>query len=325
MSSDRWRLPHLDFVVVSHPSRIVHATIDDHAELLTLSGSPRYVVWINVGLMNFIKAVANHVIWTLVRPRGSVEAFVDDVARTGGPNLRSLVRELLSRPFDHAAHLHADPLSYTERDAVSPAPPIRMEQFDRSDTEAHRAWVHACRGFTTHVAGHEIGHIYLGHIGPQPRIQLIGGDHGLPTGVVREVEADVVGMTAVWDGVAATTGGSIDFTWLGPVTFLAAMTGVKLVDVDVNDPSLDQATIEPALIYRTRLCFVVRYLMESLVANRFEAERVRRIAIAVPPVAAAIIEWLRINALPDGLPVYQLNGDVDKELREICGWALARI
>jgi hypothetical protein len=62
---------------------------------------------------------------------------------------------------------------------------------------------------------------------------------------------------------------------------------------------------------------------EYLLLNGVEAQPIRRVGIAVPPIAA-IVEWLRINALPDGLPYYQLKGDVDADLREICDGALAR-
>jgi hypothetical protein len=327
MSWDRWDVPDLEFVVASKPSPLAVASIDDNAE--DVGGSLSYVVWMHVGLMNFVKAVANHCVWTLVRPRGSLEALFDDIAGADRPDLRSLVRDLLARPFDHEAHLYADPLAYAQRDAISPegsrsAPPMRLEPFHSSDAEAHRALAFFLHGFTTFVAGHEIAHVYLGHIGSQPRIHMLEGNHGLQPGLAREVEADVVGLGAIWDGMRAEAGMSIDYTWLGPVAFLSSMAGVHLIGRNLDDPLLEEAAIEPAVTWTTRLQWMVHALLDMLRGNDFEVERIRRVGTAIPPVAAAITEWLRINALPDGQPSYQLYGDLEAELREICDRALAR-
>jgi hypothetical protein len=155
------------------------------------------------------------------------------------------------------------------------------------------------RSFTTFVVGHEIGHVYVGHTYTQDAIPVIISE-GMDRVVKRESEADAMGLSAVWDGMAhGEPSMSIDITWLGPVLFLSSMMGFSLLGQPLHSSTVDEAAIARATFWHRRLFLLVKGLMNNLVQNAFDDERVRAVADVVPLLACAVVEWLRLSSLDE--------------------------
>jgi hypothetical protein len=141
---------------------------------------------------------------------------------------------------------------------------------------------------TTFVAGHEAGHLYLGHFGDRELIDLISGGDSMPPILRREVAADGLGIASVWDGFASN-GLSIDETWPGPVLALAVSAGRAAAHPD-TDRGTTQDTWED---WVHRLSLAIHALGQSLIGNGFGLARSGPILAAAAPLAACIYEYVR--------------------------------
>ena len=247
----------------------VTAYVDEHGSGITregVDGAVPYVVWVNVGIANFTKVLAHHFAWTLVRKHGGLSQLFDAAAST--QNKAILIELLRERRFKE------DPeISKALRDAPYPARPTdrvswlapRFGNIHDLDKDILAVVAMFGRVQTTFIIGHEMGHLYLGHLGSHPRTQLLRSSSPLPFSdlFASEIEADMIGMLSIWDGYTnATEGGSasIDHTWVVPLFFLATMLGFA------------QATSEEenAEKWWYRLYFLCRSLKGSLREADFE-------------------------------------------------------
>lgn len=282
MASDIQPLPDVPFVIASDPAQTIGSDVIDHSEdVVDLPGGVRHVVWIRVGLMNHFMYLARDIVRTLVRPVGHLQALLDSItAAEGDP--RPLIEALL--------------------DAGEPDDPF-LDYSRPLDLGSDQATLGVAldsirRTMVTFVAGHEMGHVYLGQTPSHPRLSVFQGrvpgkstferDH-----LQREVEADAVGLVSVWDGAANSHPQfalSIDHGWIGPVIFLASMA--RRID-----PELDHAAAEwETEKWTHRLHVFIRLLARELRRTGIEPERSRRITVCAPMLAAAVVEWRRLRS-----------------------------
>jgi hypothetical protein len=114
---------------------------------------------------------------------------------------------------------------------------------------------------------------------------------------------------SVFDGIAAEVSKSrfsIDFTWIAPLLYLSTMTGVALHYSD-----------EKAQEWAWRLIMFSKTLVGTLQKCEFEHERIRRISLSLPTIAAATIEWMRLELAPSAPNDFSYI--FLDQLRTVCG------
>jgi hypothetical protein len=293
MSSDTLRLPNTPFSIASDPSRTITAYIEEHSSEISkeiIHGSIRHVVWMNVGLVNLLKALSHHFVWAFLKEGGDFVRFFDETTRT--INLNQIFRQLVSRlkdrrfpdyPFGDSAMNIAYPEHLSKSTKwIIPG----FGSLHELDHDLQKNISILGLGLVTFIVGHEMGHIYLGHTGFHPRKRIITGlqDAQVSQSAVSEAEADYVGLVSVWDGMANQKDGgniSIDYTWVAPVFFLSTMIGLSL---PVSEENANKWTF--------RLFILIRGLIGNLRAAGFEQERIQRIILNTPLVAGSIVEWI---------------------------------
>lgn len=303
MSADRFSYPAVEFSVATEPQQLVTAYASSRRSAVVdplVSGdaggdpeiSPEVVehesiVWMHAGLMNTLKVLTTHFARTFVAPAGDLPPFLNLVTGTESP------REFLERLFQSRAKL-SGPGNHALKDAEL----LLMAS-------------------VTFIAGHEVGHIYLGHTGvTKPLSPFVSLGNEMPTRQADEWAADGVGLTSLWDGMG------IDHTWIAPLLFLALNSGWAASVADTDEPE----SMERVYDWVRRLVVLVRNLVINLFRNGFEPRRVEPILRCAPLVAGAVHEWVRLGGLT-GKPnprrgginfdpfVYQAVKDVCNSLR----------
>jgi hypothetical protein len=251
-----------------------------------------------------LAAVGGQLAGTLIAPDGDLPQFLQRAARTDNP------RDLFARlkfnadQVEHAIFLREQRLRAPARVASSgtvertwavpglqPLPP--------ADLSLQRVEAIFITAYVTFVAGHEVGHIYLGHTGAR---ELASPFLAIPSqispGHADEIAADTVGMASVWDGMSHNDefGASIDYTWLVPVIFVASRAGRSAT---VRDPD-DARSIDDWTGWILRLQLMLKWLIVNLTKNNFEIHRIMPILLSAPPLAGAVYEWVRIGVLTQG-------------------------
>lgn len=147
------------------------------------------------------------------------------------------------------------------------------------------------------MAGHEAGHLYLGHFGDRELIEPITGGSTVSPILKRERDADTIGINAVWDGLESHGYGSIDYTWVGPVLALAIHAGIAAAH-----PYSDRGTPDDSWQdWVHRLATAIRVMGEWLIGNGFGWTRSVPILCAAVPLAACTYEYVRTGGeLADG-------------------------
>jgi hypothetical protein len=283
VSDNRVPFEDVNFVVTTDPGQLVPATVDstrfatdavDHPQVTRRTDEPESIVWINTGSVNVLKNLATHFGHTLIAPYGNLAEFLSVMAEGVDP-------------LDLVARLgNVDCL---------PQDPINTVRIDWPLAEARTILIY---GFVTFLAGHEAGHIYLGHTGISPRATFL---RDVPSWIsprrADEIDADIVGLISVWDGMKKNYGPSIDSTWLAPVLFLAARAGLAGADAGAAvDPSSAQA-VDDFAAWIDRLRYLVSSIAVNLRGNGFEARQIRSILRSVPPLAGAVYAWLQADGM----------------------------
>jgi hypothetical protein len=259
----------------------------------------------------FMIILAQHFVWTLVRKYGNLDQLFDDVART--QDIAVLIELLRKRRFPDDA--------VSKALLSAPYPPDRTVRrsrlalpfgdFGELDKDLQLVAAVFGRALTTFIVGHEMGHVYLGHIGSHPRKPVLTDSGRLPFSdlLALEIEADHFGLISVWDGLAnATEGGSsasIDYTWVVPVFFLSTMFASSMYAFPKT--TYEEENAEKWLY---RLTFLLNLgLCRPLRRLGFESARAQRVISTAPTVAAATVEWIRLelsNAPTSEKPDYDL-------------------
>lgn len=305
MSADRVPFGDADFVIATEPDQIVSATVDsrefttsvvDHPEVGPWPGESESIVWINAGSVNVLKMLATHFRRTLIAPYGDLQEFLRVLSEQGDTielvarlssfdTLPTESSELLRRAIDF---VQKEKLLREDHRAALILPPLEPPPTDRSLAAAQSVLM---TGFATFLAGHEAGHIFLGHTGTRRRSSSL---RRIPEWIsprqADEIDADIVGLTSVWDGMSENYSASIDYTWLAPVLSLAAHAGMAALAAAV-DPGSTQATDDLAG-WVNRLRLLVHGMIINLHGNGFKAIRIRPIMRSVPPLAGAVYAWL---------------------------------
>jgi hypothetical protein len=311
MSADRVAFRGANFVVATQPGQFVTATVDsrqfatnavDHPEVVRRPDEPESVVWLNTGSVNMLKVLATHFGHALIAPYGDLRNFLSAMAE--GANTLDLVarlRDVDSLPAEQADFMrrlihHAqerERSANANREGLAVMPPFTAFSTDRSLAVAQTVLLYS---FVTYLAGHEAGHIYLGHTGAGPRSTYLGK---VPSWIsplrADEIDADIVGLLSVWDGMAQNYDSPIEYTWLAPVLFLAARAGMAAA-LAVVDPSSAQA-VDDFNGWVDRLRYLVRSIAVNLRGNSFEASRIRSVLRSVPPLAGAVYAWLQAGGM----------------------------
>ncbi|MGD0294772.1 MAG: hypothetical protein ABSB30_13050 [Terracidiphilus sp.] len=306
----KWALPATQFLIASDPSQKLAAYCNEHSNHVSrddVGNVCRHIIWVNIGLINFVKVLANHFAWVLAGDKEGLIAAFDDVART--QDLEVLAVRFRDRrfPVDTEMLRGAYPQQCSEDISWFPPPFGRIEDLSPKTQTVVRILQIA---MTTFVIGHEMGHIYLGHTGFHPRKLLITSQTlPFPAPFRAEIEADLVGTMSVFDGIAAEVSKSrfsIDFTWIAPLLYLSTMTGVALHYSD-----------EKAQEWAWRLIMFSKTLVGTLQKCEFEHERIRRISLSLPTIAAATIEWMRLELAPSAPNDFSYI--FLDQLRTVCG------
>ena len=300
MSTDTHGFRHVPFCVASDPSRRLTSYVEEHSSEIStesLEGSLRHVVWVNVGVVNFTKALAHHFVWTLVRDKGSLTALFDRIGQSQDALklVAALVEDLRRRRFqDEVFQDHIRNAAYPRHSGRTTSWIVpRFGSIHELDKDVQTLIVVLANALVTFIIGHEMGHVYLGHTGFRERTQLVTSAPAAPFSeyLMCEVEADGVGLLSVWDGMANGTNGTrvpIDYTWVAPVFFLAGMLGLSM---NMSNDSAQK--------WAWRLLLLVKGLTGSLRAAGFEPDRVRRVMSSAPAIAEAMARWIWLELSPD--------------------------
>lgn len=287
LSADRFAYPAVNFAIATDPRQLVTAsassrrkrTVVDPRVVSSAGGDSEVVpetvedesiVWMHAGLMNILKLLVTHLTSTLVAPEENLPRFLQSVSESEDP------RDLLEHLFRYRPSLSGR------------AEGNRPLQLQKAEAILLIASV-------TFVAGHEVGHIYLGHTDVRDRLNPFTSlPEGMPPHRADEMAADAVGLTAIWDGMSqGQEGVSIDYTWIAPVLFLAFKSGWAASVADEDDP----ASVEHFTDWAARLQVLIRTLLLNLRRNGFEAHRTETVQRSAPLLAGAVHEWVRLGGL----------------------------
>lgn len=286
-SQDRQDFRPAHFRIATEPGALLHAKTVQHEwhvrqkeDRLEEAKSTESTVWIPATILNIFGGIAGVVVKRLIFAAGGFDELICALAST--------------MTWDMAYELLAEG-SRLDFTGFRPAPEGRSAIYvpnglDVPDTESPLGRIDFLTkvAITTFVAGHEAGHLYLGHFFDRAVIELIrGGD--LSVVLKEEIGADMVGIAAVWDGLSSTASMSIDYSWIGPILALAVSAGLAAAhpgtDAGTRDDTCD------SWIVRLEYCLIV--LARWLRGNAFEPVRVERILGAATPLSVAVYEYMR--------------------------------
>lgn len=277
MSVDRFPFKAAKFSIATEPLQLVAAVATSRRVFAGIGApevrpdvsEPESTIWVHAGLVNVLKVLTAHVACTLVAPEGDLPRLFEAVSRD--PDPRVVFRRLCSF-----------------------VPTLGM--FSSANPSVQVAGSLLLQSCVTFVAGHEAGHIYLGHTGANEMLNpWVSVPAGLDSEVRDEMAADMVGLISLWDGMGQEDEGarlSIDYAWLGPVLYLAFEAGRAAADSAEN--------LDSRLGWVNRLKVLLKGLFINLGRNGFESRIVVKVFLAVPPMAGAIYEWVRLGGVSRG-------------------------
>jgi hypothetical protein len=161
------------------------------------------------------------------------------------------------------------------------------------------------------VIGHEAGHIFLGHVGDQDKRTVISPETMAPRGVkaedVTELEADLIGLLVLWDGMRHGNlfSTSIEYTCIAPFLFMSVMAGYCYYKLqDERKTTLWQ---QRSLSLLERAIWQMRHL-------GFERRRIDILARSVPVLMAASTSWVAtsigIDARDHVPPLFHASAEI---------------
>lgn len=291
MSFDRQALQPAQFRIATEPGSLLHPRVQAewHARPPGDDGASasNSIIWMPVNALLMFSRVAGVISNRLIKQVGDLESLI-----------AAFARNLTWYEALEFLRMHRLPNVVTPSEGESaillPEPP---DQPPNSHDPIREGATVMNIAATVFVAGHEAGHLYLGHFGDRNPIEAILGGRSISPNLRREMEADSVGINAVWDGLASN-GLSIDITFVGPVVVaLAASAGLAAAH-----PRTDYGTTNDTWqdwVYRLRLA--IRVLGEWLIGNGLGLTRSGPILAAAAPLAACIYEYVRTGGdLADG-------------------------
>lgn len=285
MSFDRQDFRSAQFDIATDPGSLLHPYVQAewHAGVPVDDRESAHssVIWMPVNTLQVFGSVVGVISHRLMRRFGDLPTMLAAFAQglTWDESLEVLRRDRLQLKPDVIAPTIGRTKVFLPN---SPDLPPNLRDSIAEGAAALRIMV------TTFVAGHEAGHLYLGHFGDRVLIEPIsGGD--IPPSLRREMAADTVGIGAVWDGLESNGLGSIDYTWPGPIIALAASAGIAAAHPQTDADTANDTWAD--WVYR--LCLAVRVLGRWLIDNGFGLSRSRPILVGAAPLAACVYEYVR--------------------------------
>jgi hypothetical protein len=306
MSRDEMQLPELRFAILSDPASTVRAYASEPRKKMgeTVGGvAGGSLIWFCVGLKNYFDYLARSFTKAVHQEGRPFDGLYELVSSHGAYSALALYDKLscYADPPDEDAGLVTFHGSLYKSGALDVA----------QGTSEHTEYATLLQALVSFVIGHEAGHIFLGHVGDQDKRTVISPETMAPRGVkaedVTELEADLIGLLVLWDGMRHGNlfSTSIEYTCIAPFLFMSVMAGYCYYKLqDERKTTLWQ---QRSLSLLERAIWQMRHL-------GFERRRIDILARSVPVLMAASTSWVAtsigIDARDHVPPLFHASAEI---------------